>query len=109
MINRQTRVKFPVFNYEVRVIFSRNIQATGRGLRVDLTGDAAAWVTNDEHPNTGWLVLPTSPDAGTIAHEASHAIREMLESRGATLDNETFAYHIDFLVGRIHRALKRMK
>jgi hypothetical protein len=105
--NKQTKVRFPVFGYEVRVIFSRDLIATGRRLGADLTGDAAAWVTNDEHPNVGYLVFAAAPSPGTISHEASHAVREMLESRGATLDNETFAYHIDFLVERIHKALKR--
>lgn len=108
MRNRRTSVRFPVFNgYEVRVILSRDVQRTGRGLKVDLTGCAAAWVRIGDFPRRGWLVLAPDVDAGTIAHEASHAVRSMLAYVGAKNEDEVFAYHLDYLVGRIHRFLER--
>jgi len=107
MVNRSTDVKFPVFNgYVVRVIAARDVKATGRRLGTDLTGAMAAFITSTASPKKGWLVLGTAPDEGTIAHEASHAIRALFNAHGARMDDEAFAYHLDFLVGRIHRFLK---
>ena len=108
MRNRTTRVCFPVFrNYVVRVILARDIERTGRRLHSDLSNAAAAFVTQDDKPGRGWLVLGPGADEALVAHEASHAIRAMFASRGVRNDDETFAYHLDFLVGRIHRFLKR--
>ena len=103
-MNRSTDVVFPVFNgYKVRVILARNVRATGRRLGTDLTGAVAAFVSAPARPKLAWLVLPQDADAATIAHEASHAVRELLRVHGARNDNETFAYHLDYLVGRIHK------
>ena len=110
LTNRQTDVRFPVFNgYVVRVIQSRDVKKTGQRLRVDLSGAVAAWVTDANKPKRGWLVLGPEPDEGTIAHEASHAIRALFNMHGVRMDDETFAYHLDYLVGRIHKFLKRGK
>jgi hypothetical protein len=106
-MNRQTDVRFPVFNgYVVRVILSRDMKRTGQRLHVDLAGCVGAFVSSPEQPKRGWLVLGLEPDEATIAHESSHAIRELLRVHGARNDDETFAYHLDFLVGRIHKFLK---
>ena len=108
MRNRRTRIRFPVFsNFEVRVIQSRNITATGQRFGVDTSADQAAVITDPaKFPKRAVLVLGMDADEGTIAHEASHAVRAVLNFAGARTDNEVFAYHLDFLVGRIHRFLK---
>ena len=106
-MNRRLEVRFPVFNYAMRVIFARDVERTGAKLGADLTGCAAAWVTRDDKPGAGWLVLPERPDEDTVAHEASHAVRSMLDFVGAGDDDEVFAYHLGHLVGRIHKTLKR--
>jgi hypothetical protein len=99
MRNRRAIVRFPVFNgYEVRVILSRDVPATCRRLQAD--PDCSACFVPDG--NRGYLVLPVNVDAGTIAHEASHAVQALFTAVGARRDEETFAYHLDFLVGRIH-------
>lgn len=104
--NRTTDVCFDVFNgYTVRVIVARDVVRTGRKLGTDLTGAMAAFITSPGS-KTGWLVLGPDPDEATIAHEASHAIRALFLCVGARNDDETFAYHLDYLVGRIHKFLK---
>lgn len=109
-MNRATVVRFPVFSgFEVRVILSHNLITTGRRLQTDLAGCAGAFLTSNKKPGIGWLVLPLDADEATVAHEASHAIRALLNHVGARNDNETFAYHLDFLVGRIHRFMKGKK
>lgn len=107
MKNRRSTVTFAVFGYVVLIIQSRDIVATGKKLKEDLNNAEAAFCTKDDQPYKGWLVFGLEPDEGVIAHEAAHCIRHMLTSAGATLDDETFAYHLQFLVGRIHRFLKR--
>lgn len=107
MANRWATVTFAVFRYTATVIYARDIVATGRKLKEDLTNAAGAFVSKDEHPYKGWIVLCADSDEGVISHEAAHCVRHMLTNAGASLDDETFAYHLEFLVGRIHRFLKR--
>jgi hypothetical protein len=107
--NRRTKIQFPIFShYEVRVILSRDIAATGRrlGEKDDLTHADAASVTLPEHPGVGWLLFGPRPTPDVIAHEASHAIEALAKHAGAEFDEETFAYHLGHLVGRIHEFLR---
>lgn len=107
--NKSTRVCFPVYSgYEVRVIFTRDLVATGRrlGEKDDLTHAAAASITLPEHPGLGWLLFEPKPSPDVIAHEASHAIEALARHAGADFDEETFAYHLGHLVGRIHEFLR---
>lgn len=107
MANRRTKISFPVFNgYEVRVIQARNVASTAHRLREDLSNAEAGFITKDDRPGVGWLVLGPEPCPGTIAHEASHVVRALFAFAGVGNDEEAFAYHLDFLVGRIHKFLK---
>jgi hypothetical protein len=107
--NRRTIVRFPVYNnYQVRVILARNVPRTAGRLGAGYDFCVACLIPDpDASKRRAWLVLPTDADVGTIAHESSHAIREMFKTRGVRNDDETFAYHLDFLVGRIHKFLRR--
>lgn len=106
--NRRTRVTFPVFNgYQVRVILARDVRRTCRRLREKVEDAEAAFLTRPERPGVGWIVLGPTPDAGTIAHEASHAVQELFRYAGARRDEEVFAYHLDYLVRRIHGFVDR--
>jgi hypothetical protein len=108
MSNRRVVVRFPIYySCTVHVIQSRDVVATGRRLGADLSNARAAFVSYPDQPKTGWIVLGPDVDEGTIAHEASHAIRALFACVGARTDNENFAYHLDYLVGRIHRFIKR--
>lgn len=111
MANRKTRVTFPVFNgYEVRVICAADIRATGRRLGSDLSGADAGFIEHDHTPGTGWLVLGDNPTPGVIAHEATHAVRALFTFAGVkATDEEAFAYHLEYLVSRIHKFMGRTK
>jgi len=110
MRNRTTTIRFPVFNgYEVRVICARDLAATGRRLKEDFTGAEACFVYKDEHPAMSWIVFSPKAEPDTIAHEASHAVRHLFKFSGAAEDDEAFAYHLAYLVGRIHKFLKGRK
>jgi hypothetical protein len=106
--NRSTKVLFPIFGgYEVRLIVTRDIVKTGQRLRENLRDAHAAYVTKDDVAGVGWLVL--QPDAGPdlVSHEASHAIQALADFLGTKFDEETFAHHLGYLVGRVSKFLKR--
>jgi hypothetical protein len=106
--NRRTKITFPIFNdYQVTVIESNNLVRTGLRLNSDLSGAHAGFISSIKDPRLGWIVLGPNADEGTVAHEASHAIRAMLAYVGARNEDEVFAYHIGFLVERIHKFLKQ--
>ena len=108
MRNRSTVVRFPVFpGFAVRVIQARDVMRTCRRLGADATPCRAAFITGADSPGLGWLVLGLAPDPATIAHESSHAVRALFRAHGAKADDEAFAYHLDYLVGRIHKFLER--
>jgi hypothetical protein len=106
--NRQARVRFAAFNgYTVCVILARDVTRTCNRLQKDFGLCVAAFIPTEHR--CGYLVLPLDPDEGTIAHESLHAIEELFRWAGARRDEETFAYHLDYLVGRIHKFIKKGK
>lgn len=110
MRNRATTIRFPIFGgYAVRVILSSSIARTGRRLGADCSGCAGALITRKDKPHLAWLLLCAKPDPATIAHESSHAVRALFRFAGAKADDEAFAYHLDYLVGSIHKFIERHK
>lgn len=106
MKNRSTKITFPVFGYQVRVIFSADVQKTCRRLRENPGECEACFICREDLPH-GYIVFHLAPDEGTIAHEASHAVQEMFRRAGAKRDEEVFAYHLGFLVERIHKFIRK--
>jgi hypothetical protein len=110
--NRQRDIIFHALgSHRVRVIVARSVEATAHRLGAPGMVDTwAVYIHADADRKTGtphgWIVLGPEPDEATVAHEASHAVRAMFILRGIRNDEETYAYHLDFLVGRIHRFLK---
>jgi hypothetical protein len=105
-------VTFPVFSdFEVRVIFARDVAATARrlGEREDMSSTEAAIIYFLARPTVCWLVLPRAPGEGVVAHEAAHVIRRIFDVMGVKDDDEAFAYHLCYLVERIYKFLRRKK
>jgi ribosomal protein L13 len=109
-MNRRTKIKFPVYGYEVIVIQARDVEVTGKRLKVDFSNTEAGFVTDPAQPMKVWLIFGQEPDNATIGHEASHAVRAMLLSVGAKPDDdEAFAYHLGYVIERLHKFLRRKK
>lgn len=107
MANRRTKITFPVFNgYTVHVICARDVAATGRRLKEDLSDAEAGFITHPERAGRGWLVFGKDPAPDCVAHEAFHAVTDLFRYTGVGPDEEAFAYHLDYLVGRIHKFLR---
>lgn len=116
-MNRKLTIRFPVFSgLELRVVFSRDVKRTGARLQSDLDGARGGFVPNvgqsigGWYPGVfGWFVLESAPDAATVAHEASHAVRALFRHVGVPAAEETLAYHLDYVVGKIHAFDKRTR
>ena len=108
MSNPHTTIRFEAFNnYPVRVILAANIEATGKRLGVDLKTALAAVVTQPDVKGC-WLVIgPKGRSPDTITHEAYHAVMKLSAWTDAALDEEATAYHLGYLVGRLHKFLEK--
>jgi hypothetical protein len=105
-VNQYTSVRFPVFsNFEVRVIFAKNVMRTGRRLGCDLHGAEAGYIADPTYL-LGRIVFDMHPTEDAVAHESSHAISNMFSVVGVKPDDEMFAYHLGYLVGHIHKYLR---
>lgn len=106
--NRTTRLLFEVLSgYELRVIISKDVAATGRRLREDLKLARSAFVFKDDPPGVGWLVLSEDATPGLIGHEVYHAVVAILKHHGAKLDDEEqVAYWLEHIIDRVYRFMK---
>lgn len=52
------------------------------------------------------LILHEGCSPGIVAHECWHAIRRMLNNLDVGLENETVAYHLGYLVNRVHNFME---
>lgn len=104
MKNRSTRFYFEILGgYELRIIISHDIVASGKRLREDLRNAAAAFVDKDNQPGIGWLIFPPEATPGLIAHESYHAVVAILKYHGASLsDEEQVAHWLTHIVDRVH-------
>lgn len=113
-MNRRTNIIFHAMNKRVlRVIQAKDVKRTMHRLGFPDFDCVACFVHAgaDRKPGTpfGWIVFDENPDEATVAHESSHAVRALFAGLGVRNDSETFAYHLDFLVGRIHKFIKPKK
>ncbi len=100
-------IDFEVFGYRVGVVFSTHIRQTIKSYFKNYDDESDTHACHCPFKNEGraLIFLPFDAKPGTIAHEAYHAIRRMFEYEDIgdrdSFDNETVAYHLDFLVRRI--------
>jgi hypothetical protein len=111
MIASFTIITFPVFdNYAVHIEKTSDIMksmekypATKHVEPGEHTEAITVHVADDP---CSYIFLPHNAAVGTIAHEAWHVVRRMLEYVGADLENENVAYHLGFLVNRIFKFIR---
>lgn len=109
---RERLYSFPVFsNYYVRIVISEDIVAsrTLRNRRIGEVYDGLPALGLHSWPSTGggeaWLFFPSSAKMSTVAHECLHCVHRMMRWIGADYDNEVYAYHLGYLVGKAHEQL----
>jgi hypothetical protein len=97
-------IEFPLFNgYEIEVIFTKGISHVFYELKCGglLGRNVGAVTVRSLREAKCFIIFPLFPNIGTIAHEAHHAIRNMLTTLRVTDHNEVFAYSLGYLVNEI--------
>jgi hypothetical protein len=91
-------------NYQVHIIFTENIRETclKRFNLVSRSADAdAVHVVSNKFEGHSFLIfLIGNASSGTIAHEAYHAVDQLLDFNGVhgNYDGEVVAYHLGYIV-----------
>lgn len=102
---RKLRVHFPAWRCYVQVLLTPNVTETLQEFGA-VDPDAEAVTQYALNGAGSRIILPLKPSAEVVAHEAWHAINHILEFSGAQKDNETVAYHLGYLVGKIDAFVK---
>lgn len=97
-------VRFPVFSdYDVTVIFTDDIVKTAKSHKARANKNTAAcFITKRSAPLSGWLIFNRSPSVEDVAHESFHCVYHLMKTVGAALEDEVVAYHLGYLVRKIH-------
>jgi hypothetical protein len=105
-VSRFIIINFPVFSdYCVHVEITSNLhKSISKYPACQSDGDFC-----EEHSDAltigtqemSFIFLKRHVDAGTIAHEACHAVRNLLDTMGVGPDSETHAYHVGYVVNKI--------
>ena len=108
-------IDFPVFGYRIGVVFADDVNRTAGYYFSKFEPEKGTYAIHLPFTgeNRAMIFLPFKADINTVTHEAYHAVRRMLEHIGIglyetagieQLDNETVAYHLGYVVGRINAA-----
>lgn len=100
-------VRFPVFSYNVFVIFTNDINKSRNRLS-DILGQCSivdnttqGLHSHNEESSLSVIFLKKRCTYGTVAHECYHALCAMFEYAGAMIEEEVMAYHLSYLVDEI--------
>lgn len=110
--NKILNIQFAAMgHYDVHVEFSSNPQKAllkyPETKNVEYGKDTQGIAIHCKDESRSFIFLPFHVSAGTIAHEAWHVIRRMMDYLGIELDNEAVAYHLGYLVNKIAEGQRR--
>lgn len=95
----------------IYVVISKNLKEAAKHVfkdddYKDVLYERAEAVTchREEH---SYVFFQPNADAGTVAHEVWHALRRQFKRIGAKLENELFAYHLEYVVNEVVDILKK--
>ena len=100
-------VKFEALQYDVKIVVTGNVREYEYSRGAESVRSPEASHMSDD--NSSCIVFHPFSSAGTVAHECWHAVRNMLLSVQAELDNEVVAYHLSYLVDKITDRLYSQK
>jgi hypothetical protein len=113
MKNRIDIVEFPVFSD-----FTVHIEVTNDLGKTAESYPEIADIANEINENTDavtmyaqgkvcYIFLQPDASAGTVAHEAFHAVENMMNYFEMELSGETSAYHLGYIVNRAFKLLRK--
>lgn len=100
-------VKFEVMHYRVKIVVTDDLGEYGCSLGFHNHSERSPEATHFCNGYESIIAFSPFPSPGTIAHECWHAVRTMLLSVDADLDNEVVAYHLSHLVDKAHEMLHK--
>lgn len=105
MNEKEKLINFSVFDYMVRVVYTDDMSESIKARR-EILGDIDCNDSDAVHlalrnKSESYLILSSDVSAGTIAHEAWHCVRRIMEYIEADLENEIVGYHIGYLVDEV--------
>jgi hypothetical protein len=98
------KIDLSVWGYSVFVVFAKDFSAAAKELGLKhhtsdfIDTEGATFHTTEQCESFLFFTSKNRVKFSTIAHECWHAVRRLLDYSGASLDNETVAYHLGFLV-----------
>ena len=113
MRNRIDIIEFPVFSdFIIHVEVTNDLGKTAEKYPsiADIAGeidDRTDAVTLYANGKVCFIFLQPDASAGTVAHEAFHAVENMMSYFDMDLGGETSAYHIGYIVNRAFKLLRK--
>lgn len=105
---RIVHIRFPVFSYNVFVIFTSDIVKSRMRLadvighcRIDTDENAIGLHAHNETSPISIIFLKKDSSCGTITHECYHALCAMFTYAGAMVEEEVMAYHLSYIIDQI--------
>lgn len=100
-------VKFAVLNdYKVKIVLTHDLDKALKSFKhttdVESGGETTGGIAihvNEER--LSYIFIPYGSSTGSMAHEAYHAVRHMLDECSIELENEVVAYHLGYLMNEI--------
>ena len=107
-MEQEIKIDFPVFNYSIYVVYTSDIARSrkARSVFIGAPDEELGSYVDGLHSFSpidpdSFVFFTPSTSIGVITHEAFHALWRMFKWVGAKLENETFAYHLSYLVDKI--------
>ena len=102
------KLKFEVFdNFTIQVVYTTDIVNTverisnSYGLNESVGPSCCGCHISIPTRNFSFIIVPYKGDVNSIVHESYHAVCNLFKYVGAKHEEELFAYHLDYIVGRI--------
>lgn len=100
---------FPVFsNFKLTVIFTEELSKTAAYIsdrdfisEPSAMDDVEAFTASNWRKGYSYIYLQPDAPTGTVAHEAYHAVCNIMRMAGAEEEHEVMAYHLGYVVDLI--------
>lgn len=109
---RKKTITFPVFNADIDVVVTNSIEKAKERYKLKPSEEPATYalaLTYLEDDGDSYIFLKPNSSVATVVHESWHAIHHMFTYRGAELEDEIVAYHLDYLTQKAWDFLKKKK
>lgn len=90
-----------IYEYKLRFVETNDFDKAAEKLKIRTSKDysgalALTWTSRDE--SKGFIFCYKNPPVHYLAHECWHVLYEIFTNRGMEFEEETVAYHLDYLV-----------